>query len=114
MPGKQEPSWEERFERKMKRIEARMEEIGKRVEERGEALGRRMEEAAEQEGPGHRLFWGIVLFVVGIVWLGNNLNWFARDVPWPAVAMIAGGLYLILRTRNGKVRPEEGSPQDEH
>lgn len=109
MPEKKEPSWEQKFEDKMKQVEVRLEEIGKKVEEKGEAFGKRVEEKAKEfekkidgKDHGHHLFWGFVLLAVGIIWLGNNLNWFYYDVPWIAVVMIAGGLYLVIRNWKGR------------
>ena len=114
MPEKKEQSWEEKFEEKMKHVEARLEDIGKKVENKGEAFGKRIEEKAKEfekrvdgKGHGHHLFWGIVLLAVGIIWLGNNLNWFYYDVPWIAVLMIAGGVYLIVRNWDRKEAKKE-------
>jgi len=98
-------SWEEKFEKKMKKLEKRMEEIGKALEEKGEQLGEKVEDKVKtvdkkmwgRRHSGHSLFWGIVLIVVGFVWLGNNLGWFLYDIPWVPVAMIAVGIYLILK-----------------
>ena len=42
------------------------------------------------------IFWGIVLVAIGFVWLGNNLDWFRYEIPWVAVGLIAGGVYLII------------------
>ena len=105
MAEKKTPSWEDKLDEKMKNLENRIEEIGKKVEERGEELGKKVEEKArtikkdfERRGHhGHTMFWGIVLIVVGLIWLGNNVGWFFYDVPWFPVAMIAVGIYLIVK-----------------
>ncbi|MFH1862477.1 MAG: DUF5668 domain-containing protein [bacterium] len=41
-------------------------------------------------------FWGIVLVVVGLIILGNQLNWFDLEVPFIPVALIVLGCYLII------------------
>jgi len=106
MAERKTPLWEEQFEKKMKKLEKRIEEIGKTVEEKGEELGKRVESRAKKIqnrfehrecGRGHSLFWGIVLIVVGFVWLGNNLDWFDYDIPWVPVAMIGVGIFLIIK-----------------
>ena len=119
MVEKKTSSWEESFEKKMKKLEDRIEEIGKKIEERGEKLGNKIEEKAKtveknikQRGThGHSLFWGLVLLVVGILWLGNNLDWFIYDVPWFPVVMIAGGVYLILKNWE-KDKSQERNPSE--
>ena len=115
------PSWEEKFEKKMKNLEKRMEEIGQRVEERGGEYGKKIEEKAKtmhknlkhKGHHSHGLFWGIVLIAVGILWLGNNLDWFFYDVPWFPVALIAGGLFLILKNWDKKKTTENDSPGEQ-
>jgi hypothetical protein len=105
MVERKAPSWEEKFEEKMKKLEKRIEEMGKTLEEKGEEFGKRVEDRAKtinkeirhRSHVGHSLFWGIVLLVVGFLWLGNNLRWFWYDIPWIPVAMIAGGIFLIIK-----------------
>lgn len=105
MAEKKTSSWEDKLDEKMKNLEKRVDEIGKKVEDKGEEFGKRVEEKAkaikkdfERKGHhGHTMFWGIVLIVVGLIWLGNNVGWFFYDVPWFPVAMIAVGIYLIVR-----------------
>jgi len=98
-------SWEEKLDKKMKKLEKKVEEIRKTLEEKGEGLGEKVSDkvkAVDQKigsraHSGHSLFWGIVMIVVGFVWLGNNLGWFSYEIPWVPVVMIAVGIYLILR-----------------
>lgn len=114
------PSWEEKFEEKMKRLEKRMEEMGKKLEEKGEELGKRVEGKAKTVHDklgrkGHRehsVFWGIVLIVVGFVWLGNNLDWFDYDIPWVPVVMIGVGIFLVIRHWE-KEEPSDGEKSGE-
>jgi hypothetical protein len=116
MAEKNETSWEKKFEDKMKHMEKRIEEVGKNVESKGEAFGKRVEERAQQiakdvkkEGrktPG--LFWGIVLIVVGFIWLGDNLGWFWYDVPWIPIIMLVVGIFLVLKNwHRGKSNNED-------
>jgi hypothetical protein len=120
MAGKNETSWEDKFEQRMKKLEKRMEEMGSRVEEKGEEFGKRMESKAkkfqermEKKGHhGHNLFWGIVLIAMGFVWLGNNLDWFDYDIPWVPVVMIALGLFIIIRNWEKDGRTKEGESKE--
>ena len=120
MPTKKEASWEEKFDKKMKKLEKRVEEIGEKIEEKGEEFGKKVESKAktfhekfEKKGHhGHNLFWGIVLIVVGFLWLANNLDWFEYDVPWIPVVMIAVGIFLILRNWE-KDEPSNGGESKE-
>ena len=99
-------SWETRLEEKMKALEDRLEEMGRRLERKaekfeGEAkkVGQQIEdEVRHHHRPsGAGFFWGIVFVVAGVIWLGNQFGWFYYDVPWAALFLIAGGLYLLVR-----------------
>ncbi len=105
MAEKKSPSWEDKFEKKMNKLEKRLDEMGNRLEDKGEAFGKQMEDKAKhwsdevchRNACGHSLFWGIVLIVIGFLWLGRNLDWFMYDIPWVPVIFIALGIYFILR-----------------
>ena len=107
MAERKTPSWEEKFEERMRIFEKKMEAMGKKLEEKGEVCGKEFEEKAKafqsrmhhKVHGKHRFFWGGVLVVVGLVWLGNNLGWFQYSIPLIPVAMIALGIYFILKHR---------------
>lgn len=99
-------SWEEKLDAHMKRLEARIEEIGQKVETKGEEFSKKAHSKAkdiqheiEARSGKHSLFWGIVLILVGLIWLGSHLGWIHYNIPWVPVAMIVAGIYLILRHR---------------
>jgi fatty acid desaturase len=48
-----------------------------------------------------RIFWGILIFVLGMIWLGQNLNiaWLSGLKFWP-LAVIVVGLFLIFGDRD--------------
>lgn len=52
------------------------------------------------------LFWGIVLLIVGLLWLLVYLNVIAIDlnVVWPLLVLL-GGVYLVV-TKTIKSRPQ--------
>jgi hypothetical protein len=96
--------WEKKFDAHMKRLEERIEEIGKQVEVKGEEIGKKAQTKAKdiqrevESQPGmHTFLGGIVLIVIGLIWLGNNLGWIEYDIPWVPVVMIVIGAYLILK-----------------
>ena len=133
MAGKKESSWENQFEKKIKELEERIDELGDTLEKKAENFGRiiekrgkdfseKMESEAEQlksrivkKGRGsHNVFWGIVLVVMGILWLGKNLDWFYYDIPWVPIALIAGGIFLIVRNWEGRDPSSAGKSGEQH
>ncbi len=107
MPEKDNSSWETRFESHMKHLEKRIDEIASKVEKEGEAFGKRVEAKVkgidEKSGKcsgSHSIFGGAILVLIGLIWLGNNMEWFRNDIPWVPVVMIAAGVYLILKYRD--------------
>ena len=107
-----------------KKIEQRIEEIAKNAEERIKKMGDQIEEKIidkklketaekidrkidEKINPGKRTcsqrsseFWGIVLLILGFLFLADNFHWIHWDIPfWPLVMIIGGG-YLIFTGSN--------------
>jgi hypothetical protein len=49
----------------------------------------------------HRGFWGAAMVVVGFVWLARSLGWLRDiDIPLFPLLVIAGGVYLIMRSQD--------------
>lgn len=91
---------ENRLGRQVRDLEKRLDEAGRRLERKIDAAvgsGTQPEDEEASKPSGGGLFWGIVLLIAGVIWLGNNLDWFYVDVPWVAVMLIAGGITLIAR-----------------
>lgn len=42
------------------------------------------------------LFFGLVVFVLGLVWLGNDLNWWNLNIPWGPVIVVLLGIGMMF------------------
>jgi Flp pilus assembly protein TadB len=121
MATQKPPSWEEKFEERMRTFEKNMEILGKKLEEKGELVGKELEQKAralkDKASHGthskHQLFWGLALVIVGLVWLGNNLGWFQYSIPLIPVAMIVAGVFLILKHKEISDNTKEQSKKKE-
>ena len=91
---KKNVAWEDKIEKKVSELEEKIERIGKNIETKAKTIQKDIHRKGHH---GHTLFWGIVLIVVGIIWLSNNLELLIYEIPWIPVVMIAGGIYLIIR-----------------
>lgn len=115
-------SWEANLEEKVKKLEREIEEMGRRVERESENFEKKVErfgrdvekkaenwadEAKKHKPSGGGFFWGIVFLAAGVIWLGNAFGWFYYDVPWAALFLIAGGLYMIMKHRNHSKQDED-------
>jgi len=101
---KKEDFLDERLERRVAELEKKIDRMGKRAGERLKTVKGDIHDGRHQ---GHVFFWGIVLIVVGIIWLGNNLEWFVYEIPWISVIMIAAGVYIIFKNWEKK-EPSDG------
>lgn len=117
MAEKKAPSWEEKFEERMRVFEKKMDALGKKLEEKGGVFEKEFEKKAKafqnkmhpKVHGKHQFFWGGILIAVGLIWLGNNLGWFHYSIPLIPVAMIVLGAYLILKHREF---PEEDKEEN--
>jgi hypothetical protein len=80
---------------RLEAIERKLDEVAKRFPAEGEA------KKAPHRGRTARIFWGIFIFALGLIWLGQNfgIEWLGSLKFWP-VAVIVFGLYLIFGDRN--------------
>lgn len=83
-------------------IQENVREIGERVKEAGEGLGTAIAKNDEEKHP-HRTGWlGILLILIGIIFLLDSLNlirWLDKDLIWPIIIILVGGWLLIKRWR---------------
>jgi len=47
------------------------------------------------------LGFGALVFLFGVVWLGNDLHWWTLNVPWIPVLAILFGVWLVTRRMCG-------------
>ncbi len=83
-------------------IHENVREIGERMKEAGEGMSSAFEKF-DEEKYSHRSGWvGILLILIGIVFLLDNLNlirWFNKDLLWPIIIILVGAWLLIKRWR---------------
>jgi len=81
-------------------LEEGVQEVAETARQAGEAIGTQLRLASAREEPSDRnvLLVGMVLIVLGIIFLLENLgfHWFSFRIWWPVI-LIAGGLALLLR-----------------
>lgn len=82
-------------------IERRLDAVSKRLDDLAERTGQRVEftPAYRFRGERRRVFWGLAFIAVGLIWLGNRMNWFEFEVPIAAMALILIGAYMIVSSR---------------
>jgi phage shock protein C len=83
-------------------IQENIREMGERVKEAGEGLGSAFAKNEEKKHS-HRSSWlGILLILIGIIFLLKNLNlirWLNYDLIWPIIIILVGAWLLIKRWR---------------
>jgi phage shock protein C len=83
-------------------IRENVQEMGERVKEAGEGLSMAFSKNIEEKHS-HRAGWfGIILILLGIIFLLDNLNlirWFDKDLLWPIILIFIGAWLLIKRWR---------------
>lgn len=68
----------------------------KSFSERMESFGKRMEKRHGKEGKHRGLGFGLFLVIIGLVWMGNDLGWWAPTLPlWPTI-LVAFGAAIVL------------------
>ncbi|MBU0508024.1 hypothetical protein KKH27_04215 [bacterium] len=88
----------DRFDQRLSQIERKLDSILTRESLVGPASGHA---APKRRSNTSRVLWGIIVCVLGVIWLGQAL-----DVQWlksleiMPLAVIAFGLYLIFGSRN--------------
>ncbi len=87
-----------------KKIEQKIDEISSRVDEKLNDIGDRLDEVfdGKKKSESHRRggeFAGILLIVIGFIFLAQNLDWFDWDLPWFPLLLIVIGVYLIYNHR---------------
>ncbi len=61
-----------------------------------EAFGKRMENKHKKESRHKGLGFGLFLFIIGLIWLGNDLGWWKPALPlWPTILVVFGGVIVL-------------------
>jgi hypothetical protein len=86
----------------IERLERKIDEAIRRLDRECEQLSKT---ASENQTPLESvrchgsLFWGGLLLIVGLIWLGSSMGWFKLSIPWGPVIVILFGLVLLYRRR---------------
>lgn len=103
MSPQKNQSWEDKLQKQMEKLEEKVENIGKKLDRESEKFARGVEKKVTdvsknfgKHKPKHSLIWGIIFICIGLLWLGENLNWFYH-VPLIPVIMIIIGILLIIK-----------------
>lgn len=88
-------------EQRLDAVEKRLADLAGRLEE---VAGRTAEPTPPDLNRTYRrpyranVFWGLVLIVVGLVWMGNQMEWFDLHIPFLPVVAIILGLHLLMKS----------------
>ncbi len=83
-------------------IRENVQEISERVKEAGEDLGEAFSKKNEEKHSNRAVWFGILLILIGIIFLLRNLNlirWIDNDLLWPMIIIFIGAYLLIKRWR---------------
>jgi len=83
-------------------IRENVQEMGERIKEAGEELGTALSRKTEEKHSNRAVWFGILLILIGIIFLLKNLNIIPRfdnDLLWPIIIILIGTWLLIKRWR---------------
>jgi phage shock protein C len=83
-------------------IQENVQEMGDRIKEAGQELGTAFSKNTEEKHSNRAVWFGILLVLIGILFLLKNLNlirWFDNDLLWPLIIILIGAWLLIKRWR---------------
>ena len=83
-------------------IQENAQEMSDRIREAGEELGTAFSKKTEEKHSNRAVWFGILLVLIGIIFLLKNLNlirWFDNDLLWPLIIIFIGAWLLIKRWR---------------
>jgi phage shock protein PspC (stress-responsive transcriptional regulator) len=83
-------------------IQENIQEMGERIKEAGEEMGAAFSKKTEEKHPNHAEWFGILLILIGVIFLLKTLNlieWFNDDLIWPFIIICIGAWLLIKRWR---------------
>ena len=85
----------ETLQSRLDAIERKLDDVIRRVPAEGDTA------KVRRRGRVGHIFWGIFVFALGLIWLGQNfgIEWLSGLKFWP-VAVIVFGLFLIFGDRN--------------
>lgn len=84
------------IERRLADLERKLDNVLRRLSTEPERDSKTQKPQAT--GRGRRIFWGLFIVIIGLIWLGQNYNvqWLSDLKLWP-VALIAFGVYFMLK-----------------
>ena len=83
-------------------IRENAQEITERVNEAGEDLSEAFSKKTEEKHSNRAVWFGILLILIGVIFLLKNLNlirWIDNDLLWPMIIIFIGAWLLIKRWR---------------
>ena len=103
MSDNKNKSWEEILQEKLEGLEKKIEDIGQKIDKEGRKFSKDIEQKAnsvskriKKHKPKHSFIWGVIFICLGLLWLGESLDWF-YDLPLFPIIMIIIGILLIVK-----------------